>query len=256
MGVLHFDFMSDKLVYQTNIYVTIPECMERGEQPRGILYLLHGGAGNGLDWMRNTAIERHAQPYDLAVIMPEVDGSCFYADMKHGYPYFQYLTEEIPAAMEAMLPLLKGVEKRYVAGFSMGGYGAFKWAFNKPDYFTAAANLSGVSFIVDLMEDRGHGLGNKQGIIECNWGSLDELRGSISDSKVWIDRAAAEGTKLPRLFAGMGLDDFSYEYSTEYLAYAAEKGVEIHYEEMAGGHEWNVWEAMIQRFMAWSTADE
>jgi UDP-N-acetylmuramyl pentapeptide synthase len=36
-------------------------------------------------------------------------------------------------------------------------------------------------------------------------------------------------------------------------AYAAEKGVEIHYEEMSGGHDWNVWDAMIQKFMAWAT---
>ena len=178
MGVMHFDFMSDKLGYQTNIYVTLPECMERGEAPKGILYLLHGGGGNGLDWIRNTAIERYAQPYELAVIMPEVDGSCFYADMKHGYPYFQYLTREVPAAMEGMLPLLRGVEKRYVAGLSMGGYGAFKWAFNEPEYFMAAANLSGVSFVVDLMADDSHGLNGKESLIECNWGSLEELKGS------------------------------------------------------------------------------
>ena len=67
MGVMHFDFMSDKLGYQTNIYVILPSCMERGEAPKGILYLLHGGAGNGLDWMRNTSIERYAQPYDLGI---------------------------------------------------------------------------------------------------------------------------------------------------------------------------------------------
>ncbi len=253
MGVLHFDFMSDKLGYQTNIYVTLPDCVEKGQAPKGILYLLHGGGGNGLDWMRNTAIERYAQPYDLVVIMPEVDGSCFYADMKYGYPYFQYLTEEVPAAMEGMLPLLRGVEKRYVAGLSMGGYGAFKWAFNKPEYFTAAANLSGVSFVVDLMADTSHGLNGKDTIIECNWGSLEELKGSDSDSKEWIDRAVARGTKLPKLFAGMGTEDFSYDFSKEYLAYCKEQGIEIHYEEMAGGHDWNVWDAMIQKFMAWAT---
>ena len=253
MGVMHFDFMSDKLGYQTNIYVILPECMEKGQAPKGILYLLHGGGGNGLDWMRNTAIERYAQPYELAVIMPEVDGSCFYADMVHGYPYFQYLTEEVPAAMEGMLPLLQGVEKRYVAGLSMGGYGAFKWAFNKPDYFTAAANLSGVSFVVELMADTSHGLNGKETLIECNWGSLEELEGSDSDSKEWIDRAVAQGTKLHKLFAGMGTEDFSYDFSTEYLAYCKEKGVEIHYEEMPGGHDWNVWDAMIQKFMDWAT---
>ena len=253
MGVLHFDFMSDKLGYQTNIYVTLPDSVREGKKPQGILYLLHGGGGNGLDWLRNTCIERYAQPYELAVIMPEVDGSCFYADMKHGYPYFQYLTEEVPAAMEAMLPILKGVENRYVAGLSMGGYGAFKWAFHKPGYFAAAANLSGISFVVDLLADGEHNLNGKQQMIECNWGSLEELRGSDSDSKLWIDRAAEEKNQLPRLFAGIGKEDFSYAYSQDYMAYCKEKGIEIHYEEMTGGHDWNVWDTMIQRFMSWAT---
>ena len=252
MGVLHFDFMSDKLGYQTNIYVSLPDCMEKGQPPKGILYLLHGGGGNGLDWMRNTSIERYAQPYELVVIMPEVDGSCFYADMKHGYPYFQYLTEEVPAAMEGMLPLLQGVEKRYVAGLSMGGYGAFKWAFNRPDYFTAAANLSGVSFVVDLMADTSHGLNGKDTIIECNWGSLEELKGSNSDSKEWIDRSVREGIKLPKLFAAIGTEDYSYKLSCDYLQYCKEQGIEVHYEEMPGQHEWSVWDTMIERFMAWA----
>lgn len=252
MGVMHFEFMSDKLGYQTNIYVILPPCMEKGNMPKGILYLLHGGAGNGLDWIRNTAIERYVQPYDMAVIMPEVDGSCFYADMKHGYPYFQYLTEEVPVAMEAMLPLLRGVKNRYVAGLSMGGYGAFKWAFYKPDYFRAAANLSGVSFVVDLMADTSHGLEGKSRIIECNWGTLEELKGSNSDSKVWIDHAAEQAIRLPKLFAAIGTEDFSYEYSQKYLKYCEQKGIEIHYEEMSGGHDWNVWDTMIQRFLSWA----
>ena len=141
MGMLHLDYMSDKLGYQTNVYVILPDSVREGKKPKGILYLLHGGSGNGMDWIRYTSIERYSWPYELAVIMPDTDGSGFYTDMKHGYPYFEYLTEELPAAMEGLLPILQGVDKRYVAGLSMGGYGAFKWAFNKPDFFTAAANF-------------------------------------------------------------------------------------------------------------------
>lgn len=252
MSIMHIDFMSDKLGYQTNIYVILPESVNHGEKPSGILYLLHGGGGNGLDWIRNTNIERYASPYNIAVVMPETDGSCFYSDMKHGYPYFTYLTEEVPAAIEAMIPSLKNVEKKYVAGLSMGGYGAFKWAFNKPEYFTAAANLSGISFVVDLMADTTHNLQGKNKVIENVWGSLDELRGSISDSKFWIDNAAQNKTKLPKLFAGIGTEDFSYSFATDYIAYCNKMGIDIHYEEMPGIHDWNVWDEMIQRFLKWA----
>lgn len=252
MGVLHLDFMSDKLGYQTNIYVILPGCMEEGKAPKGILYLLHGGAGNGLDWIRNVPVERYVAPYDLAVVMPDTDGSCFYTDMVHGYPYFSYVSEEIPNALDAMFPLFKEVEKKYVAGLSMGGYGAFKLAFNKPDYFTAAANLSGISFVVDLMSDNEHNLPGKKKVVENCWGSIEALKGSDSDSKFWIDNAVENNISLPKLFAGIGTEDFSYSFSTDYLKYAKEKGIDIHYEEMPGGHEWAVWDEMLKRFLSWA----
>lgn len=251
MSVMHFDFMSGVLGYQTNIYVILPDCMQQGEQPQGVLYLLHGGGGNGLDWLRNTNIERYVQPYKMAVIMPETDGNCFYADQKYGYAYFQYLTEEVPGAMEAMLPGLQGV-KRYVAGLSMGGYGAFKWAFQKPDFFVAAANLSGISSIVDLFSKNENPLPGVDRVIACNWGSIKELEGSSSDSKQWIREAAEQGIALPKLFAAIGTEDFSYAFAQEYLNYAKEQGIEIHYEEMTGGHDWDVWDEMIRHFLRYA----
>lgn len=258
MGMMHFDFMSEKLGYQTNIYVILPECMERGEKPEGILYLLHGEDGNGLDWVRNTAIERYARPYKLAVVMPEVDGSSFYTDMVHGYPYFEYVTEEVPVAMEAMLPMLRQVEKRYVAGVSAGGYAAFKWAFHKTEYFTAAANFSGLYVLPELMEDAdgkaadmGYTPQEMAQIVECNWGTLADLSGSLNDPRVWADRAGESGESLPKLFAGMGTEESVYGCGIEYLSYCAKKGIEIHYEEMCAGHDWDMWDAMICRFLEW-----
>ena len=255
MGMLHFDYLSQVLGYHTNLYFILPACTHEGKAPAATLYLLHGGAGNGMDWMRYTSIERYADKYNIAVVMPEVDGSCFYADMKHGYDYFTYLTEEVVAVAEGLLPVNKEPEKRLVAGLSMGGYGAFKWAFNCPDFFGAAANLSGISFIMDIFGGNGFaakGAEDKCGPVALNWGSLAELEGSMSDSKEWIDKAVREGIKLPKLFAAIGTEDYSYKLSCDYLQYCEEQGIDVHYEEMPGQHEWAVWDTMIERFMAWA----
>ncbi len=258
MGMLHFDYLSQTLGYHTNIYFILPACTHEGRAPAATLYLLHGGAGNGMDWIRYTSIERYADKYNIAVVMPEVDGSCFYADMKHGYSYFTYLTEEVVAVAEGLLPVNKEPAKRLVAGLSMGGYGAFKWAFHCPDFFAAAANLSGISFIMDIFGGNGFAAKDaedKCGPVALNWGSLAELRGSMSDSKEWIDKAVREGTKLPKLFAAIGTEDYSYKLSCDYLQYCKEQGIDVHYEEMPGQHEWAVWDTMIERFMAWALAE-
>lgn len=256
MGMLHFDYLSQILGYHTNIYYILPGCTHEGKEPAATLYLLHGGGGNGLDWIRYTAIERYADKYNIAVVMPEVDGSCFYADMKHGYDYFRYLTEEVVAVSEGLLPVNKQAEKRLVAGLSMGGYGAFKWAFNRPDFFKAAANLSGISFIMNLFSGP-DGFAKKEtedkcGVVALNWGSLEELKGSVSDSKEWIDKSVREGVKLPKLFAAIGTEDFSYGHAKDFLKYCEEQGVSVHYEEMQGQHEWIVWDTMIDRFVDWA----
>lgn len=255
MSKITFDYLSEILGYHTRLYVLLPDCVNEGKEPEGTLYLLHGGGGNGQDWMRYTSIERYAQEREIAVVMPEVDGSCFYSDMKHGYPYYQYLTKEVPRVAESLFPVNRDREKRYVAGLSMGGYGAFKWAFNKPEFFRAAANLSGISFITDIFgEEKGfahRSLREQESVVELCWGSIEELKGSDSDSRVWIERAAERKERLPGLFAAIGTQDFSYSNAREFLDFCRLKGIPVHYEEMSGGHEWKVWDEMIVHFLDW-----
>ena len=67
----------------------------------------------------------------------------FYTDMAHGYAYWTHLSEELPRLARAFFPLSEAREENFVAGLSMGGYGAFKLALRRPDMFAAAASLSG-----------------------------------------------------------------------------------------------------------------
>lgn len=232
----------------------LPGCVNQGKKPAGTLYLLHGGGGNSQDWIRFSSIERYAEEKNFAVVMPEVDGGCFYSDMKYGYPYYQFVTEEVPMVAEKMFPVNTEPENRYVAGFSMGGYGAYKWAFTKPGFFRAAANLSGLSFVTELFAEQRARYQDKEqeknDVVSLCWGSLEELAGTDSDSKVWIDRASETG-EYPALFGAIGTEDGGYAHAQKYLAYCKEKNVKIYYEEMPGGHEWKVWDTMIVKYLNW-----
>src|SRR5690606_5080706 len=67
-----------------------------------------------------------------------------YTDQDNGQAYFSYITEELPAYLHRMFHLTTAREKTYVAGLSMGGYGAFKAAFLHPELYMAALSLSGL----------------------------------------------------------------------------------------------------------------
>ena len=93
---------------------------------------------------------KYAQGLNLAVVMPNVHLS-FYTDMAHGGKYWQFISEEVPAIVRDMFPLSARREDNFVAGLSMGGYGAFKLALTYPERYAAAASLSGAVDINDVV---------------------------------------------------------------------------------------------------------
>lgn len=268
MGLTRFSFLSKSLGFHTNVNIILPidnydsdetykEVYSQNQEFK-TLYLLHGGSGNAEDWLRFSRIEKYANKNNLAVIMPEVGGSSFYTDMVYGYDYFTYITEELPLIMEKMFPLSSRREDRFVAGLSMGGYGAFKWAFNKPEFFAAAANLSGASLIVDLLKNSSFDSvdEDKESIVNLNWGGLDQLEGSISDTKHMIDNSVNNNLDLPELYVCTGTEDFSYEYTQDFMDYARKKGIEITYEEDSGKHDWDFWDTYIKKIIHWFLHNE
>ena len=257
MGLMHFSFLPQSLGFHTNVYIILPCDRSKEMQAFPVLYLLHGGAGNAQDWIRYTSIERYAKDHGIAVVMPEVGGSSFYGDMVHGYRYYTYLTEELPRVLNCFLPISKRREDRIVAGLSMGGYGAYKWAFDKPDYFFAAANFSGFSFLDEIFNKQAGGFARaeqegEKGICSLVWGGYEKLLGTKNDTRYMVTHALESKAVLPRLYAAIGTEDFSYEPGKRYLEFMKENGIEVEYEEMSGAHEWKVWDTAIQHFIPWA----
>src|ERR1044071_9564167 len=153
-------FFSETLGLLSTLYVLLPQrpLAEAQNKPRKklrTLYLLHGHSDDHTAWQRYTSIERYAEGLNLAVVMPAVNLS-FYTDMAHGGKYWQFISEEVPAVARESYSLSSKREDNFVAGLSMGGYGALKLALTYPDRYAAAASLSGA---VDIAADvRGHGL--------------------------------------------------------------------------------------------------
>lgn len=261
MGLMHFSFLPQSLGFHTNVYIVLPYDSSMDLKPYKVLYLLHGGGGNAQDWIRYTSIERYAEKNKIAVVMPEVGGSSFYADMVHGYKYYTYLTEELPMVLNCFLPLSNKREDRFVAGLSMGGYGAYKWAFDKPDYFSAAGNFSGFSFTDELFKiDLGplskEDKNGQNGICNLVWGSYENMLGTKSDTRYMVDNAVKNKLDLPRMYAAIGTEDFSYEYGKRYLDYMRSKGIDVEYDEMPGAHEWKVWDIAVNKFIKWALEKE
>lgn len=269
MALIHCDFKSDILDTSTSVYAIIPEIefKELSSQKEYMkfqtLYLLHGIGDDHTKWVRRTCIERYAQKYKIAVIMPQVDKS-FYTDMIYGNKYWTFMSEELPKKMRNYFPLSEKRENNFVAGLSMGGYGAFKWALNKPDSFAAAASFSGVLDILSLFsfENKDESFKStstqifggedqvyKQAI--AIFGGIDKIKNSQNDLFYLIKALKETEKEIPKLYQCCGVDDDVYKYNIPFKEYAEEMKIDLNYEEGPGGHTWEYWDESIQKALKW-----
>ena len=141
MATLSATFYSQTLNTTTHAEVIFPNPPFQAP-PTRVLYLLHGMKGACKDWLHQTPIFRYADLHNYIVIMPEVHNS-FYTDMVYGYDYFTYVAHELPKTVEYLFNVRHKREETFVAGLSMGGYGALKIALSRPEFFAGCAGFSG-----------------------------------------------------------------------------------------------------------------
>jgi len=139
---------SSNLIPNPMEYTTIlPPGYDKSQGKYPLLYLLHGGGGNGHD------IANRMQPIfenlwskgylpELIVIAPSVKERGFYMDFRDGSEKWETLL---------VGPLLEHLRARFkarndkdgllVSGISMGGMGSLRMAFKYPDIFGVVASL-------------------------------------------------------------------------------------------------------------------
>lgn len=255
MAFLQVQFYSDTLTVASSAYVILPEPRQgigmkaaaADELPK-VLYLLHGYSDDHTIWMRRTSVERYAAEYNLAVIMPAVNHS-FYTNEAQGERYWDYVSEELPEVMHRFFRLSKRPEDTFVAGLSMGGYGAMKLALTHPERFAAAASFSGA---VDVAADVDSKTGERLEGFRRVFGDLTGIRGSDNDLFHLLEKNA-KAPHRPRLYVCCGTADFLYDQHLRFVPALMEHGWDVeHYEEPGAAHEWGFWDERIRFFIPWA----
>jgi S-formylglutathione hydrolase FrmB len=253
MAFLSGNIYSKSLIMDTHINLFLPQdgrgyCRE--ENPKTLL-LLHGLSDDASAWSRKTAVERYAERYNLALVMPEVHRS-FYQDMKNGQKYYTYITEEIPALLEKMFFVSIKRDDLLIAGLSMGGYGALRCAFDKPERFGYCGAFAGAYDIKALVRDaqiKGDAFEDFVADARGIFGENPEVP-LDAEIPVILKKAKASGHALPRLYLACGTSDFIYGHTLDVHKRLDELGIEHIYEEFAGrSHEWDVWDEAVEKML-------
>ncbi|MBQ4282401.1 MAG: esterase family protein [Lachnospira sp.] len=206
-----------------------------------VLYLLHGAGGDHTTWLYKSRIADYMEKTDIAVIMPSGNNR-FYVNNEHGKKYFTYITEELPKMCEEIFNISCDAKDRFIAGMSMGGYGAFYAALKCPGMYAGAFSYSG-ALDIGAMYER---LSKKD--MFAVFGTRQQLDEGDYDLKKLVNKQGANDVdKFTEFNIACGEEDALLPYNREFYDYMKCAGYNVTYEESPGGHDSEYWDKQVEK---------
>lgn len=249
MSLIRMNFFSETLNMMTGAGVILPLPKDGPAEELPVLYLLHGLGDDHSSWIRKSSIERYALEHGLAVVMPDA-GLSFYQNMVHGEKYNDYIALELPEIISSYFPVSRDREKTFIAGCSMGGFGALKIGLARPDNYSAIGCFSGAN-----MEFRPESKFMQTALQRAYDGEID-----FSDILMAANaRATAMGLYPVRIWHGWGDEDMlrtNAEKSKAFFEGIRSPMLDYEWEMLKGCHDWKLWDEMAEKFIRWLNLPE
>lgn len=249
MATIAIEYRSEVLEMERQVNVIYPDqsslaVEEQGDTDIPVLYLLHGMGGNENSWQKRTNIERLLRHTNLIVVMPSTDLG-WYTDTASGLSYYQAIASELPEVLRSFFPnMTQKREKTFIAGLSMGGYGAYKIAL-KTNRFSYAASFSGALTTPEAVFDKLDDSTIKYwrgifGDLEAAQIEQHQLRAMVPESDLQT-----------HFYAWCGYEDFLFEANEGAIAELQELGLDISYKKDHGAHDWYYWNQQLEVLLEW-----
>lgn len=244
MSVIQMRFFSEALNIFTsaNVILPLPRDAKKEVRDLPVLTLLHGMGDGYSAWLRKTAIERYALEHGMAVVMPDGELSC-YENMVHGHRYRDYITLELPKLIQKTFPVSSDREKNFIAGCSMGGFGALKLGLACPEQWSIIGCFSAAHFEYQPPSPR-----NQAMLARVYGGQIDKY-----DAQITADALAVNAGELPlRIWHSCGDEDAlkpNSLKSREFFEALPDGAIDYHFEMFPGQHDWALWDESARHFV-------
>ena len=238
MAIFEITHVPLSLGKSIRLVVLLPDGVDPAKCP--LLYLLHGLSDDSSSWLHRTRIETYAAEHGLAVVMPD-GGKSWYCNQSGALNYYDYIAKEIPEFLMRTFRLGGDPSKRFIAGLSMGGYGAMKFALREPGSFAAAAGFSGSTDPVRVATR--HPAIYEAAFKTTPWAPEDDLDHLVENYPVDVPK--------PRLYVSCGTKD-ERMYCSEHLRdHARKNGFEVVWDDEPLNHCWEFWDHQIRKAIPW-----
>jgi len=210
-----------------------PDAQPAGPLP--LVILLHGVYGSHWAWLfkggAHKVLDRLIAEENLPPMMLAMPSDGLWGDGS-GYAchaaadHHRWIIEEVPAAAQLVDPRVARAP-HFIAGLSMGGYGALRLGALHAEKFAAISAHSSCTDIAHL-----------QGFVE-------ETADQYELTEDWplsvIECLKLNAHRLPPLRFDCGSDDILIEHNRSLHRQLREGGILHVYDEFSGGHTWDYW---------------
>lgn len=204
-----------------------------------LVILLHGVYGSHWAWAlqggahrTNARLQAEAGLPPFVLAMPSDglwgDGSGY---LPHRTQDFErWIVEEVPAAVARVVPNVTALSPCFIAGLSMGGFGALRLAGKFPDRFAAASAHSAITEfdqMGDFVEERPEAFAVRE------------------EDRSVLDVLLRNRRGLPPLRFDCGTEDPLIEANRALHAALAAAAIPHVYQEFPGDHSWDYWQTHL-----------
>ncbi len=224
--------------------ILLPDDYESSGRSYPVLYLLHGLTGHYEDWESRTHLDDYMSGLPFIIAMPEGDDSWYTNSASQPQEKWEdYIIDDFIAEIDTKYRTLQSRHARAIAGLSMGGYGAMKFALKYPGTFIFAASFSGAEVFV---HDPNYKIPFPQKYVDQIHDIFgDGMTQARTDNDIFELAKKRTPEQLPYLVVTCGTEDRLLASNREFAALLQQQKIRYEYHESAGAHTWQYWDEQL-----------
>jgi enterochelin esterase-like enzyme len=239
------EFDSQTLQRKWAYAVYLPDGYDASTLSYPVLYLLHGHNQDLYAWVNFGHIQPTADALiargdipPAIIVMPDA-GSTWFVDRKEKME--TAVIQDLIGDVQRSFRVIDARNGRLVAGLSMGGYGALRFALKYPEKFAAAGLLSPAIYDPDVPQGSGARRAGVFGAPEFD----PQVWKQLNYPTLW-DAFLAKKIAVPMYINSGDDDDFFIEAeATRLYTLLRKNGQPAELRIVDGPHRWPVWESTI-----------
>ena len=239
-GLRFITVKSNYLKGRGDICVFVPDEAKKSKDLPLIL-LLHGVYGSAWIWAlkgkahlttQQLIQDKKISPMVLAMPSDGLwgDGTAYQSIAPGNFE--KWIVEDVPTAVKENIPSVTVNSPVYIAGLSMGGFGALRLGATYPEKFAAISAHSSITSIEQMKLFVEEPLTHYQPV-------------ETEASSVFLTMQAQKDT-LPPIRLDCGQQDLLINYNRELHNQLLEANIPHTYEAFEGGHEWSYWQQHLE----------